>query len=207
MNEASRPLSKRSPHTEIRLSIAGEKDIQAIIELLDEAAEWLHKVKHSDQWPRPHPAPHKRHERLAQGITARCTWIGWADDTPMATITAEEKGDPALWTEEELAEPATYIHRLIISRKRDYTGQALGTELITWAGLRAAQQYGARWIRLDAWTTNTALHTYYKRQGFEFIRYSSAPANPSGALFQKPIDNTVTPSDRILICENMKIPD
>jgi GNAT superfamily N-acetyltransferase len=189
----------------ICLSIAEEKHIPAIIGLLDEAAEWLHEVKRSDQWPRPHPAPHKRQARLAQGIRAQRTWIGWADNTPIATITAEETGDPALWTEEELAEPATYIHRLVVSRS--YARKALGTELLTWAGMRAAQQYRARWIRLDAWTTNTALHTYYMRQGFELVRYSSAPANPSGTLFQKPIDETAAPSEQIFTCETTKRPD
>ena len=189
----------------ICLSIAEEEHIAIVIQLLDEAADWLHKVKRSDQWPRPHPAPHKRYERLSQGITARRTWIGWVGDTPMATITAEEKGDPVLWTEEELAEPATYIHRMVVSR--DYAGRALGAELLTWAGQRAARRYGARWIRLDAWTTNTALHSYYLLQGFEFIRYSNTPANPSGALFQKPIDETVALSDQILTCETTEFLD
>jgi GNAT superfamily N-acetyltransferase len=189
----------------ICLSIAEKKHIPIIIGLLDEAANWLHKDKRSDQWPRPHPAPHKRYERLSQGITAQCTWIGWADDTPVATITAEEKGDPTLWTEEELEQPATYIHRLVVSR--DYAGQALGAELLTWAALRAARYYGARWIRLDAWTTNTALHAYYKRQGFKLIRCSNAPTNPSGSLFQKPIDETAALSDQIITCETTKFPD
>ena len=57
----------------ICLGMAEEKHIPIIIGLLDEAAEWLHKAKGSDQWPRPHPASHKRHGRLIQGIEVRRT--------------------------------------------------------------------------------------------------------------------------------------
>lgn len=124
------PPNRKILQMKISLSIAEENHIPTIIGLLDEGAEWLHEVKRSDQWPRPHPAPHKRQVRLAQGIRAQRTWIGWADNTPIATITAGETGDPALWTEEELAEPAIYIHRLVVSRS--YARKALGTELLIW---------------------------------------------------------------------------
>jgi ribosomal protein S18 acetylase RimI-like enzyme len=90
---------------------------------------------------------------------------------------------------------------------RSYAGKALGTELLIWAGMRAAQHYSARWIRLDVWTTNTALQTYYKRQAFEFVRYSTAAANPSGVLFQKLIEESAAPSAQIFTCENTKCPD
>ncbi|CAM5431654.1 hypothetical protein STANM309S_04961 [Streptomyces tanashiensis] len=29
---------------------------------------------------------------------------------------------------------------------------------------------GAKWLRLDAWTTNKDLQAYYLRQGFEHVR-------------------------------------
>ena len=99
---------------------------------------------------------------------------------------------------------ATYIHRLVVSRR--YAGDRLGADLLTWAGAQAAQHYGARWIRLDAWTTNTALHTYYTGQGFEFVRYS-APANPSGALFQRAIRERTVSSAQIFNCQTTECSD
>jgi ribosomal protein S18 acetylase RimI-like enzyme len=53
-----------------------------------------------------------------------------------------------------------------------------------WAGDRAAAD-GAKWLRLDAWTTNEALHAYYQRQGFQHVRTIVRPDYPSGALFQR----------------------
>jgi len=69
----------------------------------------------------------------------------------------------------------------------NYAGWGLGAELIDWAGLRARREYGAKWIRIDVWTTNTALHGYYLKRGFEPCGSCANPAYPSRALFQKPV--------------------
>jgi hypothetical protein len=63
----------------------------------------------------------------------------------------------------------------------------LGAELINWAGLRGQRLYGAKWIRIDVWSTNTDLHDYYQRQGFEPCGRCDDPGYPSGALFQKAV--------------------
>jgi hypothetical protein len=84
-----------------------------------------------------------------------------------------------------LSESAVYVHRLITAR--DYSGLELGSQLIDWVGLRARREYGARWIRIDVWTTNDALHDYYQRQGFSPCGRCPDPDYPSGALFQKPV--------------------
>jgi len=40
------------------------------------------------------------------------------------------------------------------------------------------------WLRLDAWTTNPALHNYYRRRGFQHVR--TVASRISGACFQRP---------------------
>ena len=60
--------------------------------------------------------------------------------------------------------------------------------MLDWAGLRAAREYDARWVRVDVWTTNIKLHAYYRGQGFKFRDYSPVPGYPSAALFQKAVD-------------------
>jgi ribosomal protein S18 acetylase RimI-like enzyme len=86
-----------------------------------------------------------------------------------------------------------YVCRLVVNR--GHTGQALGAGLLDWAGFRALRCYGARWVRVDVWTTNVALHAYYQRQGFEFYGFCEAVAEyPSAALFQKPTDR-IKPTD------------
>jgi hypothetical protein len=49
---------------------------------------------------------------------------------------------------------------------------------------------------VDVWTTNTALHAYYKRLGFRFCGFSEAFAYyPSAALFQKETSD-IQPSEQ-----------
>jgi hypothetical protein len=59
--------------------------------------------------------------------------------------------------------------------------------LIDWAGLHAQGLYGAKWIRIDVWSSNIALHDYYSRNGFQRCGSCVDPDYPSGALFQKPV--------------------
>lgn len=48
------------------------------------------------------------------------------------------------------------------------------------------------------WTTNDALHAYYRQQGFEFCGFGEASADyPSAALFQKPTQ-AIQPAGDIL---------
>lgn len=86
---------------------------------------------------------------------------------------------------------SVFVHRLITSRK--YAGLDLGAELIDWAGLRSVREYGARWIRIDVWTSNTGLHEYYMSKGFKRGGTCTDPNHPPGALFQKPVAGIKAP--------------
>ena len=115
------------------------------------------------------------------------TWIVWHGRTPAATVTIATNANAAVWSacECDLAERAVYAHRLITAR--NYAGWGLGAELLNWAGLHGRREYGAKWIRIDVWTSNTALHGYYMKRGFEPCGYCPDHTYPSGALFQKPV--------------------
>ena len=167
---------------------AEQADKSAVLDLIESAAKWMQECKGTDQWARPWPDKPSRDARVEQGIKDGLTWI--VEDSAgvvAATVTCREHGNDMLWTPAELAEPAAYVSRLIVSR--DHAGQGLGAALIHWAGARAVNQWRARWIRIDVWTTNTALHQYYKNQGFEHQRtleFENYWDYPSAALFQKP---------------------
>src|ERR1019366_8924615 len=113
----------------------------------------------------------------------RSTHSGHIDRPPAAT-----RANSSVWSKpactSDLSERAVYAHRLITAR--NYSGCGLGAELIDWAGLRARREYGARWIRIDVWTSNKALHDYYRKRGFMSCGSCADPAYPSGVLFQKP---------------------
>jgi GNAT superfamily N-acetyltransferase len=169
---------------------AAPENLSLLIAFRDEAAHWL-AARGIDQWQKPYPTEDLMEEGMLRSIRAGETFIVWDDDgTPAATITVDRWANPDLWTPEEAAEPALYAHKLTVAR--DYAGQGLGPELLDWAGTRAAGA-GARWLRVDVWTTNRQLQDYYLRLGFRHVRTVVLPHNPSGALFQRPAHRAVAP--------------
>jgi GNAT superfamily N-acetyltransferase len=166
----------------LRVRLAEKDDLPVILGFIAEAAAWL-ADRGTDQWSTPWPDEPQRDDRVRRGIRDRCTWMVEDDGRPVATISCRPRGNPNLWTKAEGAEPAVYVSRLIVCR--DYGGQAIGNELFDWAGKWAATQYGARWVRIDVWTTNTMLHEYYVKRGFTFIRECDYVDYPSAMLFQK----------------------
>jgi len=166
----------------LALRRADRHDHDVIIGLIHAATEWL-RTKNTDQWAQPWPSEEDRAHRIDHDLTAGNTWIAWDNGTPAATITADSAQKP-IWPAEARDDPAVYVARLVVSRA--FAGRGLGAALLDWAGLRARRLYAARWVRVDVWTTNAALHAYYRRQGFEFWGLGEAYAHyPSAALFQK----------------------
>jgi GNAT superfamily N-acetyltransferase len=157
-------------------------DHDVIVGLIDAAAEWL-RTKNTDQWSQPWPSEEDRHHRILYDLIAGKTWIAWHDGTPAATITTDPARNP-VWPTGSRDEPAVYVTRMVVSRA--FAGRGLGAALLDWGGLRARRLHGARWVRVDVWTTNTALRAYYQRQGFAFCGFSNTSRYyPSAALFQK----------------------
>ncbi|WP_020579870.1 GNAT family N-acetyltransferase [Actinopolymorpha alba] len=145
-----------------------------------EASEWLAEIG-IDQWRQPWPTHEAMAERCAASIRAGETWMVRDDEgATAATVTLDTYADPQLWTTRERAEPAMYVHRLIV--RRGWAG--LGTRILNWASAKAARQ-GNDWIRIDVRTDNTPLHDYYQRNGFQHVRTLHSDY-PSGALFQRP---------------------
>lgn len=100
----------------------------------------------------------------------------------VGTITVDDEADPDFWTPAERAEPTLHVHRMIV--RRAAAGADLGSRLLDWANDLAGST-GHRWLRLDAWKTNEALHRYYERQGFARLRTMDLPQRGSGALFER----------------------
>ena len=158
--------------------------MKTIIGLIDEATAWL-QTKDTDQWGKPWPDEAARDKRISRGIQSRSTWIAEDHGKAVATVTYRGKGNPNLWTLSEQRDRAVYVSRLIVSRER--AGDEIGAALIDWAAYQAVQRWGAHWIRIDVWTTNIALHNYYKERQFIPVRVCEMEDDyPSAALFQKP---------------------
>lgn len=172
----------------MRIARATSHHLDAVLGLIEDATQWL-GTKRTDQWRRPWPDWATRDARVLRGLENRKSWIVWDDDVPAATVTMATRANPAVWSSLgcvcDRSERAVYVHRLITARK--YAHRGLGSQLIDWAGLYASRAYGAKWIRIDVWTSNTGLHEYYESKGFKRCGTCADPQYPSGALFQKPV--------------------
>ena len=174
--------------TPMLITKATAADLDVVLGLIDQASGWL-RSKGTDQWETPWPNQKKRDARILADLKNEKTWIVWDNYKPAATVTIANKANPAVWSkpgcECDPDERAVYAHRLITAR--EYAGSGLGAELIDWAGLRGRRKHRAKWIRIDVWSSNTALHEYYMNNGFTPCGFYDNPAYPSGALFQKPV--------------------
>ena len=170
----------------MRIALADTDDFDTVLGLIEEAAAWL-RTKDTNQWSAPWPDRIRRDARVMRGLAGGKTWIVWDGNVAAATVTLTPKLNPKVWSRPgctcDLGERAVYAHRLITART--YKGHGLGAQLIDWAGLGARSDYGAKWIRIDVWSTNTALHDYYLSTGFEPCGICGDPGYPSGRLFQK----------------------
>lgn len=159
-------------------------DLSAVLAMRYEASAWLADIG-IDQWRHHWPTKDTMVERIGASIQAGETWMARDhQDQIAATVALDTYADPHLWTPEEIAEPAMYLHRLIV--RRPYAG--LGAEILDWASAKAAR-LGKNWVRIDVWTDNTPLHKYYERNGFTHMRTLHSDY-PSGALFQRPANAT-----------------
>ncbi|MGW6870006.1 GNAT family N-acetyltransferase [Streptomyces sp. NPDC054901] len=133
-------------------------DLATLLAFREEAAAWLSALG-SDQWRRPYPA-----DRLLKTIESGTVFMVRDEGV---TVTLTEEVEDGLWTADELKEPSMFVNKLTVART--HAGQDIGGSLLDWAGDRACRA-GAKWLRLDAWTTNEALQRYYLSHGFEHVR-------------------------------------
>ncbi|MGJ5899412.1 GNAT family N-acetyltransferase [Streptomyces niveiscabiei] len=168
---------------------AEEADLPRLIKFRTDAATWL-RQRGTDQWARPFPPEH-----ILASIRRREVYM--IRETPFsdaaATLTLDRDADPRLWTPAEIAEPALYVHKLAVDRAA--SGRGLGGILLDWASVQAARQ-GARWLRLDAWTTNSRLQAYYRSEGFTHVRTADDPDVVSGWAAQRPASHQAHPEAR-----------
>jgi GNAT superfamily N-acetyltransferase len=161
----------------------------AILELIDSVREWLRTIG-TDQWEVPWPSENGRSKRTLAAIEAGRTWVV-RDDVRLAATVTVSPNDHGIWPAENRQDPAAYVRQLVVNR--DYAGQGLGAQLLDWAAIHALRVYGARWVRVDLWTTNTRLHAYYRRQGFKYCALSPVHGYPSAVLYQKPTGQILPP--------------
>jgi ribosomal protein S18 acetylase RimI-like enzyme len=167
-------------------------DIDAVLGLVLEATRWLAE-RGSDQWQ----YTAERHRRAIDRATARGEiWVVSNDiNAIVATITLNGYADPEFWTSEDDPDDALYVHRMAVART--VAGREVGSTLLDWAA-RQAVDAGKKWLRLDAWANNSALHDYYRSHGFSPVRLLHFAHRGSGALFQRPATTQLSMGPRLI---------
>jgi GNAT superfamily N-acetyltransferase len=167
--------------TTLTIRKAEPDDLDAVEDLRAEAVSWL-ASKGLDQW-QPGSLRVPTRANTADAIARGACYLAYDQaDQLVGTITVDDQADPDFWTPAERAEPALYVHRMIVPRR--VAGSGIGAQLLAWAEREAASSH-RQWLRLDAWKSNGSLHRYYVDQGFEHLRTVDLPHRGSGALFQR----------------------
>ncbi|MEU4415099.1 MULTISPECIES: GNAT family N-acetyltransferase [Nocardia] len=167
----------------VRLRPATLGDLPLICRLRVQRTSWL-TARGSDQWT---VAGRGRPIEIFAGAVGRAldrgeTWVAEVDGEPAGTITVNHRADPGLWSAWELAE-SVIVHCMITDLR--FAGLRVGDHMLAHAAALAEEEQRP-WVRLDAWTTNTGLHDYYRRAGFVLTRVAGPVATgPSRALFER----------------------
>ena len=167
----------------------GDQDMAIVADMWTRSTEWL-RHRGYDQWQ----YPVKMHN-IRAAVADKACWLAFRAGVAIGTMTLDTNAEPQYWPPEDQPDNALYIHRMVVDVNE--RGSELGSALLDWAGERACDA-GRDWLRLDAWRSNTALHTYYVTRGFKLVRVVPDPSG-SGACFQRPAALRVFRGPRLII--------
>ncbi len=142
---------------EIQIVKAEAEELETVLEILKEAANWL-LSRGIDQWQ---PDSFSR-DSIAERIRLGEVYLAKQNQQSIATITLQWS-DRFFWVDDDT--DAGYIHKLAINPA--YTGTGLGRRLLEWAE-QATKAAGKNCLRLDCMYENTKIRQYYEDAGFEY---------------------------------------
>lgn len=138
-----------------QIGLADEREAGTVLELLLEAADWMHKSG-IQQWRREQFTE----EVVRSYFATREIYMLVGEQEPVGMFTLQGS-DPDYWgslNDEDFA----YLHRLIV--RPAYRGQGISRDLIYWAA-RRSRQLGKKGLRFDCWNENRKLNPYYQELG------------------------------------------
>lgn len=159
----------------LQVALAQPSDLDEVMELMTEVAQWLIQKGCEGQWPPVIPR-----DFIAASIERGEVYLARQGNQVVGTVTLQWS-DLSMWGERP--PDACYVHRLAI--RRTHAGQGLGRELLRWAEQTALQQ-GKRYLRLDCWADNPFLPQYYTDAGFTYCGEVKV-GTWRGCLFERPL--------------------
>ncbi len=142
---------------ELRIIKAEAEELELVLEILKEAANWL-LSKGIEQW-RPDSFSHTS---IAEKIRLGEVYLAKQTHQSIGTITLQWS-DRFFWVDDDT--DAGYVHKLAI--KPAYTGTGLGRELLKWAE-ETTKAAGKNYLRLDCMYENPRIRQYYEDAGFTY---------------------------------------
>lgn len=183
----------KSARTEY-LRPAAAEDVPALLALRAEAEGWL-RTKGTDQWSDPETGE-RAITKWRASIDEGRAWVVVGEREKVLATVSRGPVDRDFWKDTDRPESALYLYKLIVAREA--SGRHLGTRIIDWMSRLAAME-GRSWVRIDTWRTNTGLHAYYERLGFEHVRTEAPSHRRSGWLAQRPAGEVALPHDLLPI--------
>jgi GNAT superfamily N-acetyltransferase len=161
---------------------AGEDDLAAVVEVLEDAARWLVSIG-DEAWPPGSfftPGSKERGQVL-DALESGNLYLARIGDTPAATVSLFEE-DERFWP--GASRTALYIHKFAVPRR--FAGMGLGTAVLGWVEDEARAR-GKRDLRLDCDPDDPGILAYYGRHGFRRVGDAS-DADLHVALFERSLD-------------------
>ena len=171
---------------------ASPADLDAAIEILEEASEWVAR-RGADGWePGSFRSPQGSGNRaLREALAAGELYLAWLGNRPVATVTLQS-ADPIYWPEAVDRGDALYVHRLAV--QRDASGSGVGRTLLRWAEEQARGR-GRPFVRLDCPARSRFLRDYYHQAGFRH-RGDLTVSDFHARLLEKPVRVPAYPAGR-----------
>jgi GNAT superfamily N-acetyltransferase len=136
----------------VEITLAVPADLDNVLDILNESARWL-TSRGINQWIDGFPR-----ELIAGDISRGEVYVARRDRRAVGTFTLQWS-DEMFWPGAD--DEAGYIHRIAVRRE----ARGLGVELLKFAE-RATAATGRKLLRLDCFSENDALCSYYERAGF-----------------------------------------
>jgi ribosomal protein S18 acetylase RimI-like enzyme len=144
----------------MQLSIrqATSQDIDAVAEILGEAARWLEE-QGMPMWQKDELQPN----RIVADVDSGQFFLAECDGVPAGAIRFQLE-DRLFWPDVPQHDSA-FIHRLAVRRR--FAGGEVSSALLLWAIART-HTLGLRYLRLDCEASRARLRALYERIGFRF---------------------------------------
>lgn len=146
---------------EYSVSLATEADTVAILELLNEVANWLRETG-SKQWTTVSSG--EEDDEIRQAIADEMTFVIKKNQIVVATFTIyKEQSDWDEWLWGKTDEIAAYLHKLAL--KPTEIGKGFGKNVLQWIENHVENE-GINKLRLDCIGNNEKLNDFYSGSGY-----------------------------------------